>query len=186
MRHPPKVKIVGSNPAGHAIFFSISQDYIMQVFIKLSLLIIILTGCNSVHMHPNTLDKNQVLYVDSGGLMMAQNIKERMEQRGYKLTIGHKHNTIRTTFITSTGEESIISETDIGKARYLVSVKECCEKFRPIWCSLNGFWSSDFTVSISDNVTGHELLHWNGRGCINSSVRKLDRILDMLEKKETF
>ena len=185
MRHPPKVKIVGSNPAGHAMFI-ILWGYSMKNFIKLFLLIIALSACNSVHMHPNTLDATQVLYVDAGGRIMTQKFKERMEQRGYKLTVGHKRASIKTTYITSDGAESIISEADIGRARYLVFMQETKNKFRPVWCSLNGFWWTDFMVSISDNTTGHELLHWNGRGCVNSSVRKLDRILDALEKKETF
>ena len=155
----------------------------MRTFIKLFLFPIVLTGCNSIHMHPNTLDTTQVMYVDTGGRLMYQNIKESMENRGYKLTVGHKRASIKTTYITSTGEDSIISETDIGKARYLVSVKERTESFRPIWCALNGIWWTNFTVSIADNTTGHELLHWNGRGCVDSSVRKLNAILDKLEQK---
>ena len=96
----------------------------MKIFLGLFLPIIVLSGCNSVHMHPNTLDTTEVLYVDAGGKIMTQKIKERMEQRGYKLTVGHKRASIKTTYITSTGEESIISEADIGKARYLIFMQE--------------------------------------------------------------
>ena len=138
MRHPPKVKIVGSNPAGHAMFI-ILWGYSMKNFIKLFLPIIALSACNSVHIHPNTLDATQVLYVDAGGRIMTQKFKERMEQRGYKLTVGHKRASIKTTYITSDGAESIISEADIGRARYLVFMQETKNKFRPVWCSLNGF-----------------------------------------------
>ena len=37
-------------------------------------------------------------------------------------------------------------------------------------------------MSIADNATGEELLHWTGRGCANSTVRKLNKILDELEQ----
>ena len=37
-------------------------------------------------------------------------------------------------------------------------------------------------MSIADNVTGQELLGWSGRGCANSSVRKLNKILDKMEQ----
>ena len=52
----------------------------------------------------------------------------------------------------------------------------------PIWCIFNGFWWWHFNVSIADNKTGEELLNWSGRGCRNSSIRKLNRYLEKLEK----
>lgn len=110
--------------------------------------------------------------------------KEHMEERGYKLTVGHKRASMKTTYITSESVDSIISNADIGKARYIVDISETTNKFRPFWCSLNGFWWTRFNMSIADNVTGQELLHWTGRGCVNSSVRKLDKILDKLEISE--
>ncbi len=140
------------------------------------------TGCNSVYLKPNTLDTNEVLFVDSGGSLMHLGTKEHMEQRGYKLTVGHKRATISTTYITAEGKESKISETSVGKARYIVGISESSSKFRPIWCSFNGFWWLNFNLSVVDNMTGQELLHWTGRGCVNSSMRMLDRILDDLEK----
>lgn len=145
---------------------------------------ICLTACNSVYMKPNTLDTSQVFYVESGGNLMQLGSKEHMEQRGYKLTVGHKRSSIKTTYITSESVDSIISNADIGKARYIIDISETTNKFRPFWCSLNGFWWTKFNISIADNVTGQELLHWAGRGCVNSSVRKLDKILDNLEISE--
>ena len=146
--------------------------------------IIILTGCNSVYLKPNTLDTSQVFYVDSGGHLMQLATKEHMENRGYKLTVGHKRSSLSTTYITAEGTESKISESDIGKARYIMFISESVNKFRPVWCSLNGFWWTRFNLSIADNTTGQELLHWSGRGCVNSSIRKLDKILDKLEISE--
>lgn len=143
-----------------------------------------LSACNSVYLKPNTLDASQVFYVDSGGYLMQLGTKEHMEERGYKLTVGHKRASIKTTYITSESVDSIISNADIGKARYIVDISETTNKFRPFWCSLNGFWWTRFNMSIADNVTGQELLHWTGRGCVNSSVRKLDKILDKLEISE--
>ena len=143
-----------------------------------------LSACNSVYMKPTTLDASQVFYVDSGGHLMQLGTKEHMEERGYKLTVGHKRASIKTTYITSESVDSIISNADIGTARYIVDISETTNKFRPFWCSLNGFWWTRFNMSIADNVTGQELLHWTGRGCVNSSVRKLDKILDKLEISE--
>ena len=143
-----------------------------------------LSACNSVYLKPNTLDASQVFYVGSGGNLMQLGSKEHMEERGYKLTVGHKRTSVKTTYSTSENVDSIISNADIGKARYIVDISETTNKFRPFWCSLNGFWWTRFNMSIADNVTGQELLHWAGRGCVNSSVRKLDKILDKLEISE--
>lgn len=183
MRHPPKVKIVGSNPAGHAMFI-ILWGYSMKNFIKLFLPIIALSACNSVHMHPNTLDTTQVMYADRGGYSMKRTIKEIMEKRGYNVVVGIAKSSENVTDNTSSID---IDKSAIPKnVRYIIKTKERMEYFRPIWCSLNGFWWWNFNVSIADQKTGTEILTWRGRGCVDSSVRKLDRILDALEKKETF
>lgn len=143
-----------------------------------------LTACNSVYMKPNTLDTSQVFYAESGGNLMQLGTKEHIEKRGYNLTVGHKRSSIKTTYITAENVDSVISNADIGKARYIIDISETTNKFRPFWCSLNGFWWTKFNMSIADNVTGQELLHWTGRGCVNSSIRKLDKILDNLEISE--
>ena len=178
MRRPPKAKIVGSNPAGHTKKKNNMMKFIFSIFALLSV-----CACNSVYMQPNSLDKNEVFFADSGGELMRLKTKEYMTNQGYNLTIGHFRASISTTYITAEGTESIISNTDIAKARYIVLIKETKNKLRPIWCSLNGFWWSDFNMSIADNVTGKELLHWSGHGCINSSVKKLEQILDKMEIK---
>ena len=151
-----------------------------NVFI--GIMLVGLTACNHVHMKPGTLDKNDVFYVDSGGGLMQLGTKQLMAERGYNLTVGHKRASVSSTYITAEGADSRISASEVGKAKYIVFVSESASKFRPIWCSLNGFWWLRFNISIADNATGQELLHWTGRGCANSSVRKLDRILDKLEK----
>ena len=138
-----------------------------------------LTACNHVHMKPGTLDKSQDVYTTRGGYSMRQATKERLEARGYNIKIGK---------IKSTNN---IIETDIAdyerfeipaNAHYLLTISEREEKFRPIWCALNGFWWWNFNVSIVNQQSGEEILTWRGRGCANSSLRKLDKILDRLEK----
>lgn len=150
--------------------------------LMLLMMVGILGACNHVHMKPGTLDKNEVFYVDSGGNLMQLGAKQLMEKRGYYLTVGHKKSSVSSTYITAEGTDSKISESEIGKAKYIVFISESVNKFRPIWCSLNGFWWLRFNISIADNTTGEEVLHWTGRGCANSSLRKLDKILDRLEK----
>ena len=138
-----------------------------------------LGACNHVHMKPGTLDKTHDIYTTRGGYNMRQAAKERLEQRGYNIKIGK----IKTT--------NNIIETDVGDyerfaiptdAHYLMTVSERTEKFRPIWCAFNGFWWWNFNVSIINQQSGEEILNWRGRGCANSSLRKLDKILDNLEK----
>ena len=111
---------------------------------------------------------------------MRRSIKESMESRGYKIIVGK-----------ATSNENMkdgASSIDVDKtiipnnARYIVKVSERSETFRPVWCALNGFWWWNFNVSIADQETGEELLTWRGRGCANSSVRLLNRILDDMEK----
>ena len=89
-----------------------------------------------------------------------------------------------TNTIFETGSfESEISEMPVN-AQYLLRVSESGETFRPIWCVFNGFWWWRFYVSIVDQHNGDEILTWTGRGCANSTLRKMDKILDKLEIKE--
>lgn len=69
-------------------------------------------------------------------------------------------------------------------AQYVMRISENSERFRPIWCAFNGFWWWRFYVSIVEQQTGDEILTWTGRGCANSTLRKMNRILDELEKNE--
>lgn len=147
------------------------------------LLITNLTACNYIHMETNSLDKSDVFYVDSGGNLMQFGTKQILQERGYKTTTGHKRTNISNAYISQDGTKTKISHSEIGTARYILSTSETAEKFRPIWCSLNGFWWSRFNISITDNTTGHEILHWTGRGCINSSIRLFEKILDNMEQK---
>lgn len=145
--------------------------------IYLSILIIFtLTACNSVYMKPNTLDENAIVYADRGGFTMRRSIKEELEKRGYTVLVG--------SVVSNELSENIDRDKNIvpKDAKYIVKVSERAEKFRPIWCSLNGFWWWNFNVSIANQQTGDELMTWAGRGCANSSVRMLNRILDDLEK----
>ncbi len=151
---------------------------------KLFLGVIVLcgiTGCNSVYLKPNTLDKTDVIYVDRGGNQLQHVIKNHLEKRGYNLTVGYKKTSIKPTYIASNDEASIISVSDVGRARYVIAIREQTPRFYPFWCPFNGFWWWRFNMSIADNKTGQEILGWAGRGCANSTMRKLDDILDKLE-----
>ena len=139
-----------------------------------------LCACNSVYMKPNTLDTDEVFYADRGGYSMRRSVKESMESRGYKVVVGKATSNENM----NDGASSIDVDKNIvpNNARYIVKVSERSEKFRPVWCALNGFWWWNFNISIADKETGDELLTWRGRGCANSSVRLLNRILDDMEK----
>lgn len=142
----------------------------------------ILSACNSVYMKPNTLDASQVFYADRGGYTMRRAIKEQMGKRGYKIVVG----SAKSSENIDDGDNSIDIDKNIvpNNAKYIVKTKERKEIFRPIWCVFNGFWWWNFNISIADQQTGSEILSWAGRGCVNSSIRKLDKILDNLEISE--
>ena len=141
-----------------------------------------LTACNSVYIKPGTLDTTKKIYVTRGGFTMKRSIKENMEKRGYNVIVG-RANTITDVVDVDTFYDSKPTEKYI-KASYVVNVQEEKESFMPWWCVFNGFWWWRFSVSIADQKTGEEILSWRGRGCQNSSLRKLDRFLDELEMKK--
>ncbi len=142
--------------------------------------VLILAGCNSVYVKPNTLDKDQVVYADRGGYSMRRSIKQAMEERGYNVVVGKAKES--KEWNDADGNSEIDTTTIPTNARYVIKVKERSEVFRPIWCAFNGFWWWNFNVSIADNITGNEIMTWRGRGCANSSVCKLNKILDKIEK----
>lgn len=152
----------------------------MRNFLFLVCGLVALGGCNSVYVKPNTLDVNQVFYADRGGYSMRRSVKESMESRGYKVVVGKATSNENM----NDGASSIDVDKNIvpNNARYIVKVSERSETFRPVWCALNGFWWWNFNISIADQETGDELLTWRGRGCANSSVRLLNKILDDMEK----
>ena len=138
---------------------------------------LMLAGCNSVYYKPHTLDTNELIYAPRAGFSMARSIKEVMEKRGYNVSTGRL---IRVSEIS--GKEAYSIPTS---AKYAVNVKERNEILRPIWCMFNGFWWWNFNVSIIDRSNNNEILSWRGRGCVNSSVRKLNDIFDELETKSS-
>jgi len=129
-------------------------------------------------MKPGTLDKSQLVYATRGGYSMQRSIKQTMDERGYNVHVGTLKN-------ESTFDDGEIQTFAVPlKAKYVVYVKERKEILRPIWCIFNGFWWWNFNASITDRKTGTEILSWRGRGCANSSLRKLNDILDELEMPE--
>lgn len=135
-----------------------------------------LTGCNSIYMKPGTMNTEQMIYSPRGGYSMQRSIKEVMEERGYNINVGKL---VRVSEVS--GSETYQIPKD---AKYAVNVKERSEKLRPIWCIFNGFWWWSFNVSIIDRSNNNEILTWRGRGCANSSLRKLNNILSELEMKD--
>ena len=149
----------------------------MKKFLLLPILL--LAACNSVYVKPNTMDKSQVVYASRGGYAMRRSVKEALEKRGYNVVVGKMKS---NSYIGDENEDSDIERNEIPTdVRYVVKVAERKEKFNPFWCQLNGFWWWNFNVSIADQKTGAEIMSWRGRGCANSSLRKLNTILDELE-----
>jgi len=138
-----------------------------------------LAACNSIYLKPGTLDTSKLIYTPRGGETMQRSLKEIFDERGYKTHVG------KLTAVhegTSSDFETYSQPKDI---RYSVIIDEKSSVLRPIWCMFNGFWWWRFSLAISDRKTGEEILSWRGRGCQNSSIKKLNDILDELEKKET-
>lgn len=147
----------------------------MRIFVSI-LLCLFLCGCNSVYYKPHTLDTHAMVYAQRGGYSMQRSIKQTMEERGYNVNVGRLK-------AEKQSEEIDFQTYEIpSKARYIVYVKERKEILRPIWCMFNGFWWWNFNASITDKTTGQEIMSWRGRGCQNSSLRKLNDILNELEK----
>ena len=149
----------------------------MRLF-RLFLLCLCVAGCNSIYMKPGTLDTNKLIYTPRGGHSMQRSLKETFDKRGYKTHVG-KLSAVRER--TSSDLETYSQSKDI---RYSVIIDEKTSILRPVWCMFNGFWWWNFSLAISDRNTGTEILSWRGRGCQNSSLRKLNSVLDKLEMKE--
>ena len=139
---------------------------------------LLLCACNSIYLKPGTLYTNAVIYTPRGGYSMQRSIKQVMDERGYKIHVG----TLKTE---KQSDELDFQTFEIpNKAKYVVYVRERKEILRPIWCLFNGFWWWNFNASITDKTTGTEIMSWRGRGCQNSSLKKLNDILDELEIKK--
>ena len=136
-----------------------------------------LASCNSVYLQPASLDTNTLIYTPRGGFTIQRSIKQVMNESGYKT-----HNGVLRKVHESTDSDRETYEISKG-VRYSIRINERKEILRPIWCMFNGFWWWNFEVSISDRKIGKEIMSWRGRGCQNSSLRKLNDILDELEMK---
>ena len=139
--------------------------------------LIFLAACNSVYIKPGTMEPGTIIYAEPAGVGLERNIKEHLEKRGYDVRIGQQRE-IGTDGLSSSKTVKIPKNT-----RYVFRADSSTESFMPWWCVFNGFWWWKFSVSIADQKTGEEILSWRGRGCQNSSLRKLDRFLDELEVK---
>ena len=142
---------------------------------KFLVLFFVLSACNSVYMKPESMAPNAVVYAKSGGYSMKRSIKESLEKRGYDVRVGR----LRKVYGNESDQEVLEFP---GNTRYIVRVDEKSETFMPWWCMFNGFWWWRFSVSITDQKSGTEILSWRGRGCQNSSLRKLNDILDKLKQ----
>lgn len=149
----------------------------MRLFLFV-VLILSLAGCNSIYLKPGTLDTSKLIYTPRGGETMQRSLKQEFDKRGYKIHVGQLKSVKERTYSDSEGY------SQPKNIRYSVIIKENGSILRPIWCMFNGFWWWNFSLAISDRQTGTEILSWRGRGCQNSSLRKLEHILDELEMKE--
>lgn len=140
--------------------------------------ILLVSACNSVYMKPATMEPKTIVHVDPAGTGVERSIKEVLEKRGYDVRIG-KQRKIGNSNLTSSDVVELPAKT-----RYIVRAGYSNESFMPVWCAFNGFWWWRFSLSITDQKDGKEILSWRGRGCQNSSLRKLDDILDKLEKQQ--
>ncbi|MBQ6011890.1 MAG: hypothetical protein IJL23_02095 [Alphaproteobacteria bacterium] len=136
-----------------------------------------LTGCNSIYMKPGTLDTDKLIYTPRGGETMQRSLKEVFDKRGYKTHVG------QLTSVRERSSSDLEVYSQSKDIRYSIIIDEKPAILRPIWCAFNGFWWWRFSLAISDRKTGTEILSWRGRGCANSSLRKLNNILDELEMK---
>ncbi len=136
-----------------------------------------LGGCNSVYVKPNTMEPGGKVHSIAGGYSMKRSIKERLEKRGYTITVGKNRK-------LSAGSEIDWERYDLpDDVQYVASVTERREWINPL-CVLNGLWWWNFNVSIADQKTGEELMTWRGRGCADSSMRLLRRTLNQLETSQ--
>ena len=142
--------------------------------------ILLLAACNSVYVKPNTMEPGSKVYSERGGFSMERSIKETLEKRGYDVNVGKMRSSYNRN--TDDGTLNVKSSEVPADVKYVIEVEERRELFIPFWCPFNGFWWWNFNVSIADQQTGEEIMTWRGRGCANSSVRKLNDILDEMEK----
>jgi len=150
----------------------------MKKFLLLPILLLV--ACNSVYVKPDSLDKSAVIYTQRGGYTMKRSIKEALEERGYTVVVGKMKS---GTYMDGEEMETDIERNEIpAGVHYIVKTSERRERFNPFWCPFNGFWWWNFNVSIADQKTGEEIMTWRGRGCAHSSIDKLNKILDELEK----
>lgn len=150
-------------------------------YIILGGLVLGLGACNSVYVKPNSMEPGTNVYARYGGYSMRRSIKKSLEDRNFRVAVNAKLTNKELVF--EDNDAQAIFSTIPNDATYLVRVTERRELFMPL-CALNGFWWWNFNVSISNRATGEELLAWRGRGCADSSVRRLNRILDKMEKKD--
>ena len=137
---------------------------------------LLLTACNSVYIN-GTMQPNSVVHAKPGGYGIKRSIKEQLEKRGYDVRVGK----LRKAYADDVSERETLELP--SNVKYVVRVNENNEYFMP-WCIFNGFWWWRFSLSVTDQKDGREILSWRGRGCQNSSIRKLNEILDELEYKK--
>ena len=65
----------------------------MQAKFGMFIVALLLTGCNSVYLKPNSIDATQTFYADRGGYSMRKSIKQKMEDRGYNVIVGKARET---------------------------------------------------------------------------------------------
>ena len=123
------------------------------------------------------MEPGSIVHAKPLGYGIKRSIKEILENRGYDVRVGK----LRKAYADDVSERETLDLP--GTTKYVVRVAENREVFMP-WCIFNGFWWWRFSLSIADQKDGKEILSWRGRGCQNSSIQKLNEILDELEVKK--
>ena len=149
----------------------------MKIMRKLLVIFaVLLPACTYVHVKPASLDKSETIHAQRGGYTMRYAAKRQLEERGFKVSVG--------TFKSGDTDNVIFETNDTLNARYVLRVQEREEWWLNPLCliTFQGFEWWRFNISIADQKTGEELLSWSGRGCANSNIRHLNRLIDELEK----
>lgn len=157
------------------------KEDIMRMRFVIFLPIFILTACNSVYVKPESVTNGSTVYVELPGFAMRHFVKDKLRERGYRVVTGKA--------VTDNVLDSADGDVEVGlysvpsDAQYSVRVKERQEIFAPVWCAFNGLWWMRFNMTIANQTSGEEIMSWFGYGCVNSSIRKFDKILDKMERK---
>lgn len=136
----------------------------------------LLTSCTNLMIKPDSINpRNRTIYTQRGGDGMLYRAKTILADRGWDLKVGKAKGDINSDGLDI---ESVKIDSN---THYYMKVKRYKLWFVPLYCMFNGgeFWV--YNVSIANNQTGEELLIWDDYGCADSSAKRFNELLDILE-----